>query len=226
MKILSIDTSGMISSCSVMEDGKIIGEFNINQKRTHSETLVPMIEELLDKLGLQTKNIDLYAVGKGPGSFTGLRIGMTVAKTLAMVFDKDIIGVSTLKAIARGVYSPEKIVSIIDARGGRVYYGIYQWKDKTLEEIESEDIIYFEDLVENLKKSNEKYLFVGDVDDFIHDISKLGYEYIENLNTNISTNISKIAYENKDEAKKDYLDLKPEYIRKSQAQRDLENKNV
>ena len=226
MKILSIDTSGMISSCSVMEDGKIIGEFNINQKRTHSETLVPMIKEILEKLGLNTNEIDLYAVGKGPGSFTGLRIGMTVAKTLAMVFDKEIIGVSTLKSIARGVYSPEKIVSIIDARGGRVYYGIYQWKDDSLEEIVNEDLIYFEDLTEQLKKSGDKYLFVGDVEDFVEDITELGYKYIDNLNTNIATNISKIAYENRDGAKKDYLDLKPEYIRKSQAQRDLENKNV
>lgn len=226
MKILSIDTSGMISSCCVMENGKIIGEYNINQKRTHSETLVPMIDEMLAKLGISTKEIDMYAVGKGPGSFTGLRIGMTVAKTLAMIFDKKIIGVSTLEALARGIHSTKNIVSIIDARGGRVYYGIYKWEDKKLTQVEKEDLTYFEDLIDFLDKNSKSYIFVGDVDNFIDELDKFGYEYVANMNTNIASNVCKIAYERKDIAFKNYLDLKPEYIRKSQAQRDLENKNA
>ncbi|WP_300408145.1 tRNA (adenosine(37)-N6)-threonylcarbamoyltransferase complex dimerization subunit type 1 TsaB [Lagierella sp.] len=222
MNILGIDTSGMISSCCVMENGKIIGEFNVNQKRTHSETLVPMIEELLNKLGLSPEEVDYYAVGKGPGSFTGLRIGMTVAKTLAMVFDKNIIGVSTLEAIAKGTFTEKKIIPLIDARGGRVYYGVYQWIDKDLRQLEKEDLIYFEDLLIDLDKKNEEYIFVGDVDSFKEEIFEKGYRYIENMSTNIASNICKIAYDKRDIATKDYLDLKPEYIRKSQAQRDLE----
>ncbi len=222
MNILGIDTSGMISSCCVMEDGKIVGEFNVNQKRTHSETLVPMIEELLNKLGLTPEEIDYYAVGMGPGSFTGLRIGMTVAKTLAMVFNKNIIGISTLEAIATGVFTESKIVPLIDARGGRVYYGIYQWKNKNVKQLAKDDLIYFEDLVQDLRNSGERYIFVGDVECFKDEILENDYLYIENMNSNIASNICKIAYKKRDLANKDFLDLKPEYIRKSQAQRDLE----
>lgn len=82
MKILAIDTSTMISSCSLMEDGLIVGDYNINQKKTHSETLVLMIEQMLEKLDTEIEDVDVFAVCKGPGSFTGLRIGMTTAKTL------------------------------------------------------------------------------------------------------------------------------------------------
>lgn len=129
MIVLSVDTSTMISSCALLEDGVIIGEMNINQQKTHSETLVPMIKDMLERLEVEPEKIDLYAVGKGPGSFTGLRIGMTTVKTMAQVFKKDIIGISTLEALAYSVASSKKIVPLLDARGGRVYYGIYRWEN-------------------------------------------------------------------------------------------------
>lgn len=88
MKILAIDTSTMISSCTLMEDGVVVGDYNINQKKTHSETLVLMIEQMLEKLDVNIEDVDVFCVCKGPGSFTGLRIGMTTAKTFAQVFDK------------------------------------------------------------------------------------------------------------------------------------------
>ena len=100
MRVLGIDTSTMISTVTVVEDEKIIGDFNVNQEKTHSESLVPMIETLLNLLGLKLSDIDIFAISQGPGSFTGLRIGMTIAKTFAQVGNKKLIPVSTLKALA------------------------------------------------------------------------------------------------------------------------------
>ncbi|MDU2202957.1 MAG: tRNA (adenosine(37)-N6)-threonylcarbamoyltransferase complex dimerization subunit type 1 TsaB, partial [Anaerococcus hydrogenalis] len=96
MRVLGIDTSTMISTVTVVEDEKVIGDFNVNQEKTHSESLVPMIETLLKLLGLKLSDIDIFAVAQGPGSFTGLRIGMTIAKTFAQVDDKKLIPISTL----------------------------------------------------------------------------------------------------------------------------------
>src|SRR5699024_6151198 len=99
MNYLAIDTSTMISTVTVADDKEILGDFNVNQAKTHSESLVPMIESLLRLLGMTVKDIDKFVIAEGPGSFTGLRIGMTIAKTLAQVENKDLLTVSTLKAM-------------------------------------------------------------------------------------------------------------------------------
>ena len=100
MKVLAVDTSTMVSTCAVLDDEKILGEYSLNQEVTHSENLVPMIKEMLYNLGLKASDIDLYGVATGPGSFTGLRIGIATVKSLAHVFDKPIVGVSTLEGLA------------------------------------------------------------------------------------------------------------------------------
>lgn len=85
MNILAIDTSTMISTVTISDGVEIIGDFNVNQQKTHSESLVPMIESLLSLLGMKIADIDKFVIAKGPGSFTGLRIGMTIAKTLSLI---------------------------------------------------------------------------------------------------------------------------------------------
>ena len=125
MKILAIDTSTMISSVGVLDGAYSLGEYSLNQVKTHSELLLPMTNELLSKLGLDLEDIDLFAVAKGPGSFTGLRIGMSAVKTMAQVLDQKIIGVSTLEALAYGVITDRLIIPIIDARGKRYFASIY-----------------------------------------------------------------------------------------------------
>ena len=100
MRVLAVDTSTMMSSISILEDDKIIADSSINQEETHSEMLVPLIKRMLDDLKIKANDIDLFAIAKGPGSFTGLRIGMTSLKAMAQALDKPIIGVSTLKGMA------------------------------------------------------------------------------------------------------------------------------
>ncbi len=223
MKILAIDTSTMISSCSLMEDGIIIGDYNINQKKTHSETLVLMIQQMLEKLECELKDIDVFAVCKGPGSFTGLRIGMTTAKTFAQVFDKRIVGISTLEALANMIETEKTIIPILDARGGRVYYSIFKNNSK-LERLCKDDLIYFEDLVEKLDP-NEEYVFVGDgVYSFLDEINSRENFHIANssLNNCITRSICDLV--NKTDRSDSYYSLSPDYVRKSQAQRDYESR--
>lgn len=225
MIVLSVDTSTMISSCALMEDGAIIGEMNINQQKTHSETLVPMIRDMLEKLDLKPEDIDLYSVGKGPGSFTGLRIGMTTVKTMAQVFKKEIIGVSTLRALAFSVSSKKKIIPLLDARGGRVYYGIYQWREGEIIEISPDELMYLDELLDSLPK--EEYIFVGEGARIYEDLlTEKGHETaVESLNSGIGKALCLLGSIDKNRGKLDNpFTLAPEYIRKSQAQRDLEMK--
>lgn len=224
MKILSIDTATMMSSIAIMEDSKILGSLQINQERTHSETLLPMIDVLLENLSLKISDIDLIAIGKGPGSFTGLRIGMTVAKTMAQVMGIKIIGLSTLKSMCIPVLSNRRIIPLLDARGGRVYYGIYQWKDGKLKTLQNDDLMNIEDLIKGL--DNDDYLFIGDcAKKYEEMLKKHGEISNESINHNFGSNLCVLAdLEYEQGCENNLYTLTPEYIRKSQAQRDLEKK--
>ena len=137
MNILAIDTSTMISTVTIASENEILGDFNVNQQKTHSESLVPMIETLLNLLGMEIKDIDEFVIAEGPGSFTGLRIGMTIAKTLAQVNDRKLVPISTLLALANNSSSDKLKVPMLDARGNRVYGAVY---DKEFNEIIKEDL--------------------------------------------------------------------------------------
>ncbi|WP_297810169.1 tRNA (adenosine(37)-N6)-threonylcarbamoyltransferase complex dimerization subunit type 1 TsaB [uncultured Finegoldia sp.] len=224
MKILAIDTSTMISSCTLMEDGVVVGDYNINQKKTHSETLVLMIEQMLEKLDVNIEDVDVFCVCKGPGSFTGLRIGMTTAKTFAQVFDKKIVGISTLEALANMVMTDKIIIPILDARGGRVYYSMFTNGNK-LNRLMDDDLIYFDELMEKLDDDKE-YIFVGDgVYSFLDEINSKENFHLANssLNNCITRSICDLA--NKTETFDSYYTLSPDYVRKSQAQRDYEKRH-
>ena len=100
MKILALDTSTIMTTCAVLDENQVLGEYSLNGDMAHSEKLVPMVKEVLDSLGLKIEDIDLYGVTKGPGSFTGLRIGVATVKAFAHLFDKPIVGIATLEALA------------------------------------------------------------------------------------------------------------------------------
>ena len=216
MRILAIDTSTMISTVTISEDDKIIGDFNVNQQKTHSESLVPMIETLLDLLGLSIKDIDLFAISKGPGSFTGLRIGMTVAKTLAQVNNKPIVSISTLKALALNASTDKYTVSMIDARSNRIYGAMYKGYDK--KEIIKEDLYKIEDFSKLVNEYEGEKILIGEVSkkykDNFNDAKVLGYNY-DNC---IGKSIVRLADEMKEY--EDVFSITPNYMRKSQAERD------
>ncbi len=128
MKILAIDSSGLVASVALMEDEDLIAEYTIHYKKTHSQTLLPMLEEIRRMTELDLHSIDAIAVAGGPGSFTGLRIGSATAKGLAQGLDKPIIEVPTLEGLAYQLYGTNELVCpLMDARRNQVYTGIYQF---------------------------------------------------------------------------------------------------
>lgn len=225
MKILAIDTSTTHSSCAVMDDNNIVGDFSINQSMSHNEILLVMVDEMLKKLNIDIEDIDLFVAVTGPGSFTGIRIGVTVVKALAMSLNKPIVAVNTLEALSFGVFSDKKKIPLIDARGERVYYGVYEGINN--ENIVAPALLTIDELLEEFSDKGE-FIFVGDCVNLYKDriLENKNFEITPAcLNSCISKNacvIGKQKYERGDIS--DCFSLSPEYVRLSQAQRDLENK--
>lgn len=128
MKILALDSSGLVASVAVMDDDVLVAEFTIQYKKTHSQTLVPMMDEIKKMIDLDLASLDAVAVAAGPGSFTGLRIGAATAKGLGLALDIPLIEVPTLEGLAYNLYGVGGcICPIMDARRGQVYTGIYEF---------------------------------------------------------------------------------------------------
>lgn len=232
MRILALDTSTMNSTVTIMEDGKIIADYSLNQEKTHSESLVPMIDQVLQGLNLSIRDIDLIAPSIGPGSFTGLRIGLTVAKTLAQFTEMKIVGISTLEALARGVKSDDLIIPLIDARGKRVFAGGYLGGEKYFEEGLFDIDKLLENLsgkLEELKKDNRdlKLIFLGEASEIHREkLEKHGLVMDANFNYCIGNNLAVIAREKAIRGEFDNLySLSPNYLRKSQAEIDYAKKH-
>lgn len=216
MNILAIDTSTMISTVTIANDSEILGDFNVNQQKTHSESLVPMIETLLELLGMEFKDIDEFVIAEGPGSFTGLRIGMTIAKTLAQVNDKKLIPISTLLALANNSSSDNLKVPMLDARGNRVYGAVY---DKDFNEFIKEDLYTIEDFSEMVNGLDEEIELIGDISLKYEDLFEKAKVLPINFRNTIGKSLIKLALENKNDY--DLYQLVPNYLRKSQAEREL-----
>lgn len=129
MKIVALDSSGMTASVAVLEDDRITAEYSVNYKKTHSQTLVPMMDAIRNMTELELATIDAIAVAAGPGSFTGLRIGSATAKGLGLALQKPIIPVPTVDGLAYQMYGTDKLICpIMDARRDQVYTGLYEFR--------------------------------------------------------------------------------------------------
>lgn len=175
MKILAIDSSTKVMGVAVAEDGRLLAEYITNTKLNHAVRLMPAIEQVLGEVGIQPNELDRIVVSQGPGSYTGVRIGVTLAKTMAWSLNKELVGVSTLACMAQnGAYFQGLIVPFFDARRDRVYTGLY--KNDGLEAIKPDQILPVEKWLERLQSREEPILFLGqDLDSFRSRIqNKLG----------------------------------------------------
>lgn len=220
MNYLAIDTSTMISTVTVADDKEILGDFNVNQAKTHSESLVPMIESLLKLLGMTVKDIDKFVIAEGPGSFTGLRIGMTIAKTLAQVENKDLLTVSTLKAMAAGSTSNRAKLALLDARSTRVYGALY---DENLEEIVPQNLYEIDDLSKIVNEKNLEIEMIGLLNDKYFDKFERAKKAPININNCLGGGLIRLAQEENLKARPLY-EISPNYLRKSQAEREYGKK--
>lgn len=158
MKILAIDTTSKICSVALLENDKIIDEINLDSGLTHSENLMPLVKEILEKNQIELKEINLIGVDVGPGSFTGIRIGVASVKAMAEVWNIPVASVTSLETLARNVETTNPIVSLIDARNNQVYMGVFDNQYNKIEEYLADDINI---AIEKIKKY-ETINVVGD----------------------------------------------------------------
>ena len=167
MRILGLDSSGLVASVAVVEAGAdeevTVAEFTVNYKKTHSQTLLPMLDEVAKMIELDLSAIDAIAVAGGPGSFTGLRIGSATAKGLGLALKKPLISIPTLEGLAYNMCGTDKIVCpIMDARRGQVYTGIYEFDGTDLVVLEDQMAVSIEELGEKLLAYDREIIFSGD----------------------------------------------------------------
>lgn len=167
MRILGLDSSGLVASVAVVEAGAdeevTVAEYTVNYKKTHSQTLLPMLDEVAKMIELDLSAIDAIAVAGGPGSFTGLRIGSATAKGLGLALKKPLISIPTLEGLAYNMCGTDKIVCpIMDARRGQVYTGIYEFDGPDLVVLEDQMAVSIEELGEKLLTYDREIIFSGD----------------------------------------------------------------
>lgn len=167
MKLIALDSSGLVASVAVIEDDTLTAEYTIQYKKTHSQTLLPMLDEIRNMTELDFDTVDAIAVAAGPGSFTGLRIGSATAKGLSLAMGKPIVAVPTLDGLAYNFYGTDKIVCpIMDARRNQVYTGIYQFISKgslyCLDIIKGQCAVAFEEIAQALNALGREVIFLGD----------------------------------------------------------------
>lgn len=223
MIILGMDTCSANAAVAVMNDKKLIGEFVISNDRTHSQVIMPLVDDMLKKCGLDISDIDVFAVSVGPGSFTGLRIGMATVKTLAQFCKKPIIGVSSLDSLYENCALFDGIVCpIIDARHGEVYNALY----KDGKRITDYRVVSVDRLIEQL--NGQKVCFCGDGVLTYGDKLAQCTDFTvatQNISMQKASSLCIAAY--KRAINNDFDDvysLLPVYLRKSQAERELELK--
>lgn len=230
MKILAVDTSATSASVCVAQEDKIIGEFSINTALTHSQTLIPMIEQLAEKTGVTLDNIDAIAVNAGPGSFTGVRIGVAAVKGIAFSRNIPCVSVSTLESMAYNMLDNDCIVcSVMDARCSQVYNSLFRVKDGKVTRLIEDRALSLTDLKLDLQKYNEKIILVGDG-------AEITFNYFENSLQNVflasvnnrvqkASSIACVAFKKINNGETlNASELMPVYLRLPQAQRELNKK--
>ena len=157
MKILAIDSSGLVASVAIVEDDNLLGEYTMNYKKTHSQTLLPMLDEVARMMELDMKTIDAIAVSAGPGSFTGLRIGSATAKGLALALGKEIVSVPTVDAMAYNLWGCDKqICPLMDARRQQAYTGRYTFDEGQFITIEPQNVLSIEEIINQINESGRE----------------------------------------------------------------------
>lgn len=174
VRILALDTSNQTLSVAVCEDETILGVHTINIKKNHSITLAPSIEKLMNEIDCKPKELDRIVVAQGPGSYTGLRIGVTTAKTLAYTLNKELVGVSSLAVLAANCMTvSDLIIPIFNARRNYVYTGAYRYVNGKLENVLADRYILLDTWLQQLQTYPALYFVGQDVADFLSEIKVL-----------------------------------------------------
>ncbi len=231
MKILGIDSSGLVASAAVLADDTVVSEFTVNNKKTHSQTLLPMIDQVVKMSGIEKNEIDAVAVAAGPGSFTGLRIGSSTAKGIAYVLGKPVVSVPTLEGLAYRMAMTEHLICpMMDARRNQVYTGAYRIKEGKLEICIPQKAADILEILSEVNRLGEKVIFLGDgvpvQMDTIHREMIVPYEFAPaHLNRQSAAAVAALGAIYYSEGKmENAMTHRPVYLRKSQAERERSEK--
>lgn len=228
MRVLSLDSATEAATCAVIEDDKLLGEITYNYKKQHSVLLMTLIDTLLKNINSDISSIDGFVVSKGPGSFTGLRIGMATIKGLCEGTKKPFVSISSLDALAYNLaYTDGLICPILNALRGNVYTALYCFENGALKIITDYMVISIEELISIIKNQNKKVTFIGDAVALFKPELKKAFENVQfapaHLNLVKAAALGELGL--KALVSGQYDDLKtaaPIYIRKSQAEREYE----
>ncbi|MGG3467272.1 tRNA (adenosine(37)-N6)-threonylcarbamoyltransferase complex dimerization subunit type 1 TsaB [Neobacillus pocheonensis] len=222
MTILAIDTSNYALGVALLEENQVLGEYITNLKKNHSVRIMPAIQTLMKDCELVPSDLTKIVVAKGPGSYTGVRIGVTIAKTLAWTLNIPLVGISSLEVLASGTgrYFDGYVSPLFDARRGQVYTGLYQFKDGRLEVVEPDQLVMAVDWAGKLAELSKPVLFVGN-DLLIHQPALeeiVGSKAFFSNVTEHNPRPSELALLGRDKDGEDIHNFVPNYIRLAEAE--------
>ncbi len=228
MKILALESSALVASVAIVTEEELVGLYTINYKKTHSQTLLPMLDELCKQIELNTEEIDAIAVTGGPGSFTGLRIGAATAKGLGLAWGKPLISVPTAEAMAYQMYGNTGIICpLLNARRQQVYTGLYEFdQEKCFRVVEEQSAIAMTELIDQLNQMGREVTFLGDGVPvhaaLIKETLKVPFHFAPaHCNRQNAAALATRALEYYKEGKwETAAEHKPDYLRVSQAERE------
>lgn len=231
MKILALDSSGLVASVAVAEDETLLAEYTVNYKKTHSQTLLPMLDEVVRMIDLDLQSVDAIAVAGGPGSFTGLRIGSATAKGLGLALDLPLISVPTVDALAWNLYGCQDLICpIMDARRNQVYTGIYTFDAGVFAIKHPQEPMAVDDLISILNQMGKDVVFLGDGvpvyrEQIMRQITVPVRFAPAHLNRQRASAVAVLAMQYYQEGKTQTAsEHRPEYLRLSQAERERAEK--
>ena len=227
MKILAIDSSGIVASAAVVEDDNLLGEYTINHKKTHSQTLLPMIDQVVRMLELDLHTIDAIAVAAGPGSFPGLRIGSATAKGLGLALDKPLIHIPTVDGLAYNLAgSSAYVCPLMDARRSQVYTGLYRFQGYRMDAVIGQCAVGIDEIVAQINMHGQAVTFLGDgvrvSEPYISQHCKVPYTFAPaHLNKQRASAVAVLAMDDVRRGKiQTAAEHRPEYLRLAQAERE------
>lgn len=231
MKILALDSSGLVASVAIVSDDNLIGEYTVNYKKTHSQTLLPMLDEVAKMVELDLSTIDVIAVSAGPGSFTGLRIGSATAKGLALALNKEIVSVPTVDALAYNMWGCRDLVCpLMDARRNQAYTGLYGFSDGKMDTLIKQCVVQIDEIIDKINKEGQKVIFLGDgvpvFKEYIRENIIVPYDFAPAMcNKQRASAVACLGQILFGEGKAvPAYEHKPEYLRLSQAERERQEK--
>ena len=227
MKILALDSSGLVASVAVVEDDNLCGEFTINYKKTHSQTLLPMLDEVAKMIELDLNTVDAIAVAGGPGSFTGLRIGSATAKGLGLALEKPLIHVPTVDALAYNLYGHKWLVCpLMDARRNQTYTGLYEFTEGGMQILRKQCAVGIDEIINTVNDTGRPVTFLGDgtavFTEYIQANCMGSYDFAPpHMNKQRAASVGALAQEYYREGRMETAEAHaPDYLRLSQAERE------